>query len=168
MKKASIIIVVLLSILGIGCKKIHCPAFPEKLAKTYFPYAEKMILSFSNNTDTSTYIVNDIYLSKEVDYPHNCDCACDNFFYFDTDNRQLYGDILIGKNEDYVVFSVKINSIYFGKEYKDVKLFSTEDYSILGDTLFLENPNGQKAVIVKGKGLVSYTTADGEEWKLVE
>jgi len=41
----------------------------------------------------------------------------------------------------------------------------------LNDIIIIENENNKtikKVVIVKDKGLVSYTTADGEEWKLVE
>jgi len=41
----------------------------------------------------------------------------------------------------------------------------------LADTISIENESNtiiRKIVIIKGKGLVSYTTADGEEWELIE
>ena len=167
MKKVSVVIV-LLFIFCFGCKKTYCPAFPVELANIYFPYYEKKVLSFSDNNETHTYQINDIYLSKEESYSKRCDCSCGANYYFETENSQLYGEISIGENSSFVLFTLKINSFAFYKEYNNINVFSVNDYSVLGDTITLNNRDGQTAILIKGKGLVSYTTADGEEWKLVE
>jgi hypothetical protein len=168
MKVKIIILITIISLSIYGCKKTHCPAFPVELAKTYFPYYEKMLLSFSYNNDTLIYAVNEIYSSKDEYYSRNCDCSCEANYYFNTDNRQLYGEINIGEDGSPVIFNIKINAIFYGKEYKDTDLFSTNDYTILGDTIFLKNSNEQTAIIIKNKGLTEFTTSKGEVWHLVE
>ena len=168
MKNTSIIIVILLSILGIGCKKIHCPAFPVEFVNTYLPYYEEKSLSFFYNNDTLSSVVSRIHTSKEEFYSKNCDCSCSADYYFLTDNNLLSCDIAFDEAGYYGYLHIKANAISFYKDFKDINLFTTNDYTVFGDTIFLNNVDGGEARVVKGKGLVSYTTADGEEWKLVE
>jgi proline dehydrogenase len=55
--------------------------------------------------------------------------------------------------------------------YEGKPILHTEASNYLNDTLSVENENNKsvkKIIIVKNKGIVSYTTADGKEWKLVE
>ena len=190
MKKISIIIIVLFSVLSIGCKKTHCPAFPADL--NYFPYTKGQVLKFINSQqETHSFIINGAGNSGSWSFEWNCKCECDvsstfemlsnpdsvgeNYFPSILGFINIYGEegdpiSEIGMN--FVFSSYIYNSEGLSKTLEIVKPVPlTEVSKYIDDIIAIENENNKiitKIVIVKGKGLVSYTTADGEEWKLVE
>jgi len=182
MKKVSIIII-LLSVFCMGCK-IHCPEFPANL--NYFPYYEGQELKFTNSQqDIQSFIVSSKNDSKASSFGQNCKCVCHAGSVFrTTENRDSLSlrcglEISGGRNDlsNSVSISCDLQYSYLYSDYLStgLNLEKTvpydELYKYLEDTIIIENENNQivkKIVIVKGKGLISYTTADGEEWKLVE
>jgi len=183
MKKTSTIII-LLSVFYIGCK-IHCPEYPAEL--NYFPYYEGQVLRFTNSQQgTIGFTIDSKVNSKSNSFSQNCKCACGIFTHFSTsinqDSLSIKCEINISGREN--ASNVSIDCFFYNKSniqpneeclYKFVMLEKSvpydEIYKYLEDTIIIENENNKlvkKVVIVKGKGLVSYTTADGEEWKLVE
>jgi hypothetical protein len=181
MKKISLIIV-LLSIFCIGCE-IHCPEFPANL--NYFPYYEGQELKFTNlQHDIKSFTIAKKANSKANSFGGNCKCECFLYSMFNTDSNKdtvsIRSEININGREN--VGSVYINCYIEDNQWKnellstgvklpDKKTSYDEISKYLEDTIILENENNQivkKIVIIKGKGLVSYTRADGEEWNLVE
>ena len=180
MKKVSIIILLLFVLLG--CK-IHCPEFPAEL--NYFPYHEGQELKFINSQQNiRNFIIANKANSKANSFGQNCKCECFIYTmfstYFNQDTVNIRGEINLYGREN--VGSIYINcyiedNLYnnemlsIGVELPDKKTSYDKISKYLEDTIIIENENNQlvkKVVIVKGKGLASYTTADGEEWKLVE
>lgn len=183
MKKIGIILV-LLSILSIGCyKNAHCPRFPTDL--NYFPYYELQELKFTNSQQNShTFTIAQIekskdYICKQTD-KCRCECNCGAYSEFRTnynsDMLDIYANFWIygeGEKNVYKVHMIfRFVNDYFEKTLFEGNTVSRKDIGkYLEDTIVIENADNQivkKIVIAKGKGLVSYTTADGEEWKLVE
>ena len=181
MKKVSIIIV-LLSIFCINCK-IHCPEFPAEL--NYFPYYEGQELQFFNSQqNVRIFTIAKKANSKSDSFERNCKCECFLYSMFNAisnrDTVSIRSEINIYGREN--IESVYINCyiednqwnnelLSIGVELPDKKTSYDEISKYLENTVILENDNNQivkRVVIVKNKGLVSYTTADGEEWKLVE
>jgi len=182
MKKLSLILV-LLSVSCTSCKKTHCPGFPANL--NYFPYYNGQELKFVNSQQNfQSFTITNKENSKSESFAWNCDCACGIESIFSTNENQDSLGIkaaYLRLYEGEYVSSLKIG-FYFQYSYlheehlvKSIDLENpvsyNEVYKYLQDTIVIENDNNQlvkKIVVVKGKGLVSYTTADGEEWKLVE
>jgi len=171
MKKLSIIIVVLLS--TYGCQKIHCPAFPTDL--NYFPYTEGQNLKFANfQHDIHSFITTKKYNSKGEAFEWNCKCVCvieSQFRASDNQGLDIQACLsFIGRStasNGSLDFNISSGENFFIKLFQDKEIPYKEIGKHLSDTIF--GVNGiAKVVIVKGKGLVSYTTVDGEEWKLVE
>ena len=188
MKKINIIIVVLIAILGLGCyKKTHCPEFPANL--NYFPYNDGQELKFINSQhNMRTHTIAQIekskdHICKQTD-KCQCECTCDTYSEFRTnfnqDSLYMYAIFWIsgeGKENASKVNVRYLFSNFFCSDNFEKILFEgniiprKDILKYLKDTIVIENENNQivkKIVIVKGKGLISYTTADGEEWKLVE
>ena len=194
MKKVSIIIL-LLSLFCIGCKKkTHCPEFPVNL--DYFPYYIGQELEFMNlQQDIRSFVVTDKKTSNAKVFDKGSpDCSCFPSSSFSTNQNQNLLKIVQARTsinipiEDekivisammYFDFDFVMTNNYPFHESVGVNLLSklkkpilfTDVETYLPDTALLENENNMsitKMVIVKGKGLISYTTADGEEWKLVE
>lgn len=182
MKKVSIIIVVLLSIFFIGCKERHCPKFPKEL--NYFPYAKKQELKFTNSIhDVSSFIISEKENTKAyylgIYDKGDCDCSS----RFSTNRNQDYmnisGNFSIAGNK-YEDGSVSIYfdfDNYINKDNFSIILINNRDFPIkelskyINDTIVMENEKNKmikKIIIVKGKGLISYTTVDGEEWSLIK
>jgi len=183
MKKTSVIIIGLLSIFLMGCKT-HCPEFPANL--NYFPYHSGQELKFVNTQGVvRNFTIVNKENSKSESLEWNCKCICEAYSSFKTNEnqdslsiRETYLRFYDG--EKYVSF-LEIgfgfhHSYLYGESLtKRLDLEKpapyNEIYKYLQDTIVIENDNNQlvkKIVVVKGKGLVSYTTADGEEWNLVE
>ncbi|MDR2972438.1 MAG: hypothetical protein LBU83_11005 [Bacteroidales bacterium] len=185
MKKISTITIILLSIFCIGCKKIHCPAFPADL--NYFPYSKGQELKFINSHNSvSNFVISNRENSKAYSLEWNCKCVCEASSGFNTNQTQdsltLSCNLYFGGGRyDATTYSIFLTcnfqySFHFSDELsKRVLLEQETPYNELSkhlsDTISIENEDNKivnKVVIVKGKGLVSYTTADGEEWKLVK
>jgi len=182
MKRISSIIVLSL-IFCIGCK-IYCPEFPANL--NYFPYHEGQELKFTNSQqDIQSFIVSSKNDSKASSFGQNCKCVCHAGSVFRTnENKDSLSircgfEILGGRNDlsSAVNISCDVQYSYLYSDYLSTGLNLEKSvpydelYKYLEDTITMETENNKlvkKVVIVKGKGLVSYTTADGEEWKLVE
>jgi len=185
MKKLSIIIIASLSIFYIGCKKTHCPAFPADL--NYFPYYKGQELKFTNSqNDIRCFTVANKEKSKSEDFAWNCKCYCNVYTMFRTNLNQdslgleytiRVGGLTYARDIDLECRFQKKDSNDYYSEYlfKNIifgEKFPYEEISnYLDNTITLEKEDNtivKKIVIIKGKGLVSYVTADGEEWKLVE
>ena len=171
MKKTNIIIV-FLSVFCLNCQ-IHCPEFPNNL--NYFPYYEGQELNFINSQQTiHTFVISNKYNSTPDFFSHNCKCECNietKFnIYSNQDSLSMDGGIYITGRKDASYVSVSCFGLRkYILERKSVPYDKLSKY--LEDTIVIEDENNKvitKIVIVNGKGLVSYTTADGEEWKLVE
>jgi len=176
MKKLSLIIVILLSIFCSGCKKTHCPAFPANL--NYFPYFKGQELKFTNSQQNiRSFIVLEEENSNAYSFEWNCKCACEACSLFSTSRNQ---DSLMISGEFYIIggeddSNISTVSIYFGNLRKKIdfekSISYNEIYKYVADTIIIEDIGSKpirKIVTVKNKGLISYTTADGEEWRLVE
>ena len=184
---------ILLSVFCIGCKKkIHCPEFPANL--NYFPYYIGQELKFTNmQQNIRSFVITNKENSKAKVFNEDCpDCLCSPISSFKTNQNQdlleiIYAYISISVLDEKIVPSAMMsfdfsflmkNNVPF-RDNLGVNLLSklkkpilySEIETYLPDTVLIEKENNigvTKVVIVKGKGLVSYTTADGEEWKLVE
>jgi hypothetical protein len=179
MKKLSIIII-LLSILCAGCT-IDCPEFPVEL--DYFPYYTGQVLEFTNSkydlqTYTITYKIFSDPSSCSTGLYSKCECSAytefqagrnrdkaniDMFFTFRGLRR--VGEINIQGRFLDTFIEKSILTKKGGVSFKNVHKYLDNTISIESTR---ENCSIKKVVIVKNKGIVSYTTADGEEWKLVE
>ena len=181
MKKLHVIIIVLLSIFCIGCKKKDCPAFPDNL--NYFPYYQGKELKFSNSkNDICSFLIAETFNSKAEKFEWNCKCSCEASSAFHTNQNQDSLKIdcsltILGNDASSVELRCWFGYSYiysdsFGKVLSSgQKIPYKELTKHLSDTISIENKNNKlvrKIVIIKNKGLVSYSTADGEEWKLVE
>ncbi|MCK9562685.1 MAG: hypothetical protein M0R02_08190 [Bacteroidales bacterium] len=184
MKNTSIIIV-LFSFFCVGCQEIDCPHFPDNL--NYFPYVNGQELKFTNNqSDIHSFTI----ISKENSIPEsfssNCKCACDVYtkiaMISNEDSMRIECWINISSRQD--IHFIRMGSFidntqiteFLSKEIelKQFKL-TFKDYNkiskYLEDTILLENENNQfitKMVFIKNKGLVSYTTVNGEEWNVID
>jgi len=185
MKKLRVIIIVL-SILCVACGSQPCPDISVVL--DYFPYYKGQELKFTNSqNNTLTFII----VNKEsenagyarrggIGYKGNyCFSYADFEMRIAQDAIKIICSISIDGSLD-KVWGVYINIPLYkelhNKDWFEMNILKKNcTYKNLNkyleDTIIIENENNQivkKVVIVKGKGLVSYTTADGEEWKLVE
>jgi len=181
MKNLTVIIIVLLSVICVSCKKTHCPAFPSDL--NYFPYSQEQELKFVNSQQNFQYFtITSKENSKAESFEWNCRCECFVYTMFsansNTDSLNIRCDIHVygrsyGSNIS-MIFQIysKSNDESIYKQITTDKSFPYEEMGqYIEDSVTLENDNNKlikKVVFVKNKGLVSYTTADGEEWKLVE
>ena len=163
--------------------KIHCPEFPAEL--NYFPYYEGQELQFINSQrNIQSFTITNKENSESEVFGQNCKCLCYIFTYFNinslSDSLSMRCEINIDGREN--VWGINIDChiednlrnkelLSIGVELPDNKISYDEIDKYLEDTIIIENKNNKtvtKIVFVKNKGLVSYTTADGEEWKLVE
>jgi hypothetical protein len=186
MKKINIIIIILLSIFCINCRQTNCPAFPPEL--NYFPYYDGQELKFTDShNNIQSFVISNRESSEEFSFDHNCKCVCEAYSSFKTNENQdslrLECNLNIsgGRYDNIMASSAILNCRFqFSSRYHDnlseellmdKQIPYHELSKYLNDTIFLEEKNGKivnNAIIVKNKGLVSYTTLDGEEWKLVE
>ena len=184
MQKVTIIIIVLLTITG--CKKTHCPEYPATL--NYFPYSVGQELKFvDSQQNIQSFTIEHKNNSKAESFAWNCKCACGahsiSYTNENQDSLSLQFKVFIdgGYGSDVTAHSINVGcSFQYSYEYSDhlekridfeKEVSYNEIYKYVNDTMSIEKEDGyivKKAVIVKGKGLVSYTTIDGEEWKLVE
>jgi len=187
MKKHKIILIVLLLIFCTGCKRTHCPAWPSDLV--YFPYSKNQELIFVNSQlDTQFFKIVRKENAKSESLDWNCHCKCSVFTLFSAsstpDSLNVICDInasgleypnTITIHSDYYIQAH--NDLYHYKEFlqevilPDRKISYKEIEKYLSDTLIIENEKNKiinRMVIVKNKGLVSYHTFDGEEWKLID
>ena len=173
MRKISIIIIFLFSIVCFSCQKKTCPAFPAEL--NYFPYFKGQEVLFYNSDDTLRFVIKNIAKSEASTLDCTCDCTivsrCDIY----CKERHFYGDISFTGSEK--IYKIDVGFFLAGSEtitktlYEGKAIPIKEAGKYCSDTIFLEKEKNigiKKIVIVKNKGLVSYTTGDGEEWKLVE
>jgi len=183
MKKINIVIAFFLLILCIGCKKTYCPGFPIDL--NYFPYSKNQELKFVNSQQNiRNFIVYNNENSQPWSYDWNCKCACDAVSLFklhpNPDTLGIYLSSIsgmIGLSGGEEVSKISISFIFSSSEslskilYEGKSISYKEVGKYFSDTISMENEDNKiitKVVIAKGKGLLSYTTADGEEWKLVD
>jgi len=162
----------------VGCRK-HCHEFPANL--NYFPYQNGQELKFTNSQyNFKNFIIASKKNTKAYSFAWNCKCECDIFSRFSINENQdslsiKEAFLRLGGGGEYIssiYIDFQFQYDYLTKELDVGKLVPYDEiYKYIDDTIVIENENNQivkKIVIVKGKGLISYTTADGEEWKLVE
>ena len=170
MKKLSIIII-LISALCSCCKRAYCPAFPAEL--NYFPYSKGQEIFFYNSQDTLTFVITRQGNSEASDFGYNSHYHCEIGSTVQMDG--IYGVINFIGGETVSKIDVEFylsNGEVLGKTlYEGNSIPYAEVGKYFNDTISIEKENNKtinKIIIVKNKGLVSYATADGEEWKLVE
>jgi len=173
MRKISIVIIILTSIFYTGCKKTHCPAFPAEL--NYFPYDKGQIIKFENSQkEIQSFEISYKDNSKSYNFDWNCKCACEVYSSFRTNENHLECGIYLEDIFNNMVSLVELHCNFYGGTFSKELLMGqkvpyNELYRYLSDTISVETEHGHTwMVFVKDKGLVSYTTVDGEEWKLVE
>jgi hypothetical protein len=181
MKKLSLVIVLLL-LFCIGCyKNKPCPAFLPDL--NYFPYYHGQKIKFVNlQQDTCIFtITNEI--PQEVSESKLCYMRHICRLYPNQDDGSIIFDLLLTGSKITVGEFHIYAYIYLPNDNKEsicITPIKLRDHAritykkvgkYLDDIIVYEDENNKtikKLVIVKNKGLASYTTADGEEWRLVE
>ena len=157
-----------------GCNKQKCPGFPTDL--NFFPYSKDQELRFINSQNE---IKNFIIEKKFSTSPYTlCNglygkCACEPpksgfFTYQNQDSILIRCSLTFWGNK--LEASCEFTNINFDSDFFSKIFFNVNEFSEI-DTIMMKRNNSsicKKVVIVNEKGLVSYTTADGEEWKLVE
>ena len=198
MKKIGVIsvIILLLFISNMACyKRVHCPGLPTNL--DYFPYHDGQTLKYVNSQqDTVNFVIAQVtdntksVTCQESPKCPDCKCECGFGKTFSAlgDTLQdripsIYAHFGVEGGGPKTITSANIKlsftcfvddwskSLFNKNIYKGEKITYGQIDDFFNDTISIENANNEvvkKIVIVKGKGLVSYTTADGEEWKLVE
>jgi len=183
MRNLTVIIIAFCFVFFLGCyKKTDCPGFPANL--NYFPYTLGQYLDFVNSLqDTSTFIIFEkvktvdytVYFSRPGFKP-----PCNTTMHFhmasNKEKKEISGGFLIDGGGPGIINFAEIVILFEKDIFKkviieDVKISYNEIENYLTDTLSIENmvnKTVKKVVIVKGEGIVSYTTADGEEWKLLD
>lgn len=175
----------MLSILCIGCKRTHCPAFPADL--NYFPYYKGQEIKFVNShNDIHCFTIANKEDSKPEDFAWNCKCYCNVYTAFSTELNQdslgleytiRVGGLMEARDIDLECRFHKKDSNDYNAEYllKNIMFggnFPYEEISkYLDDMIILEKEDNtivKKIVLIKNRGIVSYTTADGKEWRLIE
>ena len=183
MKNTSI--TVCLIILCVACGYKPCPDISVDL--NYFPYYNGQELKFTDSkNNTLTFIIANKE-NENTDYAkrggigykgnycgYNIGCEINPT----QDAARMNCSISVNGSLD-KVWNVLVVVYLFkevhSNEWLEINIKKNCSYKNLNkhleDTITIENENNaivKKVVILKGKGLVSYTTADGEEWKLVE
>jgi len=170
MKRLNLIFIVLIAFACLGCKKQNCPGFPAYLI--YFPYSKGQELKFINSEDEHMNFIIEV---KYTSLPYTlcqglydkCDCEPPTTSFKTYQNSDSIQILCYVRPFNLSEIVASCEFIY-NYEYSD---YIYKEFTILSDTLTLEGDNGRivkKVVIVKNKGLVSYTTADGVEWRLAE
>lgn len=180
----NIIIVTCLALIIYGCKDIQCHGYPENA--NYFPYEKEQEIKFSNSkNEVKSLIIYNTIKTDSYSFDWNCKCVCNASVYFIThenaDSISITGlcNIIGGRGDiSFLHFNVDLSfsnpSHYSDKFYKKLnpekKVPINEFYKYLPDTIYLENENNitfKELVLVRNKGIVSFTTADGEIWNSV-
>lgn len=178
MKKLSIILIILLSVFCIECNRTEpCPSCLSDL--NYFPYIKGQNLKFINyQNDTLIYTITDEQIYEDASATRSGKdnyCLSDALFKINSNQGTLNRCGINVQGSLNKAWSVHVH-VRFNSKILEIELLEKScTYKKLSkylkDTIVIENEDNQlvkKVVIIKGKGLVSYTTADGEEWKLVE
>ena len=166
----------------LACGSKPCPDVSVGL--NYFPYYEGQELKFTNSqNNTQTFIIAN---KRDKDSGSAMRSGkgnfCNSCTQFDINSTQdivkMNYSINVNGSLDKVwnvLVVVHLFKELHSNELLEINIKKNCSYKNLSkyleDTITIENRTNQivkKVVIVKGKGLVSYTTADGEEWKLVE
>lgn len=182
-KIKNIIIIIYLAFIIYGCKDIQCPGYPEKV--NYFPYEKEQEIKFTNTqNEVNSFIIFNTQKTDPFSFSWNCKCVCGASSFFSTyeNNDSLRIDAscdIVGERKDLCSsLDLRFDFIY-SYHYKDYffktinigkKVPFDEIYKYINDTIYLENENNinfKKLVLVRNKGIVSYTTSDGEVWILV-
>jgi len=177
MKRLSVYTIVFLSILFIDCRRERiCPGFPDEL--NYFPYYKNQKLNFVNSQqDIRCFTIFLVENTTDSESFGGGICS-DSYSQFETSINQelLQMRSMIYFSRGNPVFTILID-FCFNKEYLKEILYKGKEIPIeevckyLNDTISVEKEDNKiikKVIIAKGKGVISYTTADGEEWNLVE
>jgi hypothetical protein len=147
-----------------------------------------MLIFTNSQLDTQYFKIERRENSKSESLAWNCHCECAVYSLFTAtttpDIFDIRCDIKVGgadfaKN---IAINCTLNFQNYDesqsyKEYlseqiiPDKKFLYEETSKYLKDTIFLKKENNKmviKMAIVKNKGLISFTTADGKEWILAE
>jgi len=172
MKTTKLLLIILLTIGFVSCKKTHCYPFPIKLKEYYYPYLKGELLKFTNNSnDTLTVeVVDDWATDNNNSLPSNCKCECDISAGFDTEIDSNYslkfmGRISIGVRDGGYCF---LNCYFYDDSLVGQDRFEISKDNvkknfarnpIFGDTIYFEKRiyhriNNVK--IVKNKGIVEF------------
>jgi hypothetical protein len=172
-KQLFIIIGALLLFFISGCRKTNCPAFPKSVANTYFPYTENCQLKFSNdNSDTSTFTINDYILSDSYSFGWNCKCACGAGASFRMKNNLsqviMHGVIYCYDNE--ALLQIDTNAEYYYYYFVDgINPYSSDNVRMFGDTVRLTCADSTSVQLIVGKGVTRFFDIRQKcEWVLIE
>jgi len=192
MKKQNIVLF-FFAIICIGCERTEpCPSVLSDL--NYFPYIKGQSLKFINSqNDTLIYAITneeifDSGFATRGGGINSMGNYCTSMALFEINSTQDTAamDCEIGvdgsldkvwsfalrvylRKNQYNNERLEIIPIQSKHSGKKVKYNEISNY--VNDTLTLEDENNKivkKVIIVKNKGIVSYTTADGEKWGLAE
>lgn len=174
----------MICVIGFGCQKVECPAFPEKLY-TWFTYPDDKI-QFVNNTDTINFEIVSTYISEAWSYRNNCDCDCDAGANFKTNECEL-GYKIVFQCDYGTDKSISFFYQFVTHENRGVKYFFDYDattetfthidnlttYTIgnveLENIAVIEKADNlliKKVFIQKNKGLIGFIDFNDIEWKL--
>lgn len=172
MKKTTRIMIILLAIIVTSTVFISCnkkvPAFPQELT-AYFPYTPGQELVFNDEEGNEmSFTINNMYISQEGSYKGCAKCAWSPHMEFESVSNAanyIYGCLYA--NIDNLQVNIHIKSHYFSDSIFCVNPMADEAITIIGDSIEITNNNGEKIVIIRGKGIVKYSI-DNVTWNLVE
>ena len=171
MKQISVIIIVLLSIFCIGCKR-YCPSFDEDILN-WIPYQEddEIVLRSQSNDLAIIFSIKSIEITHQTHYTIGYKCGtCDDrieIIQNDHDTFYFYAMLSLHKNKITSLF-YKIGDTFFdaysekefflfeGKEYNKVRIFEQTD----------SKGTFKKLIIAKEFGIIGLIDIYGNTWTL--
>jgi hypothetical protein len=155
------------STIFISCNK-KVPAFPQELT-AYFPYTLGQELVFNDDEGNEmSFTINNVYISQEGSYKRCTKCAWSPYMEFESEpneDNHIYGGLFA--NIDNLQVNIHIKSHYFSDSIFCLNPLADNAITLIGDNIEITNNNGEKIVIIRGKGIVKYSI-DNVTWNLVE
>ena len=172
MKNTTRTMIILLAIFVTSTVSISCnkkvPAFPQELT-AYFPYTPGQELVFNDEEGNEMiFTINNVNISQEGRYKRCTKCAWSPYMEFESVSNAanyIYGGLYANINNLQVLVNIK--SHYFSDSIFCVSPLAEDAITIIGDSIEITNDNGEKIVIIRGKGIVKYSI-DNVTWNLVE
>ena len=192
MKKTSFLIILAASIALSSCYR-HCAEFPKEFQQHYFPYSPGQVLTFANSMgDTVTLNVTDLTQSKPYKIAWNVKESCAPnmivkmqgnvesvgvefiFMVFNRGQREYDSE---GGNPTYnELYDILVTFMpnQFNYTMYDGERYYSRIEGMLDSLNFVSIRDQQNSpdriintfAVAKDKGLVSFTTTDGQEYKL--